>query len=190
MDEHGRTRTNTEVGALDPDLPGSPRRRSRAERYGLKAALQTRKSERYGLKAALRTMKKEQAGMPTTSQHDPHESFQPGDKVRHPKFGEGTIMQRTGSGDRTKFVVAFAEEGEKYLMAAYAKLKRVQPIETKETKEPKEEKAAKDEKPARKAHEETVAVKDKAPAGPEDGEAVGDEEALEEVEEEEEEDED
>ena len=71
--------------------------------------------------------------MTTETQHS-YESFQPGDKVRHPKFGEGTIMQRTGSGDRMKFVVTFAEEGEKYLMGAHAKLRKVQPIESKHEK--------------------------------------------------------
>jgi hypothetical protein len=65
---------------------------------------------------------------------DPYSIFQPGDKVKHPTFGEGTVMQRTGSGDTTKLVVAFAEEGEKFLMARYAKLRRVQPIEAKEEK--------------------------------------------------------
>lgn len=69
--------------------------------------------------------------MSTDAQHS-YETFQPGDKVRHPKFGEGTIMQRTGSGDRIKFVVTFAEEGEKYLMAAHAKLRKVQPIESRQ----------------------------------------------------------
>ena len=59
---------------------------------------------------------------------DPYEQLQAGDAVKHPKFGEGQILHRTGSGDDTKFVVSFAEEGEKRLLARYAQLKKVRPI--------------------------------------------------------------
>ncbi|MFW6303573.1 MAG: DUF3553 domain-containing protein [Candidatus Sumerlaeota bacterium] len=62
--------------------------------------------------------------------NDPYEQFQPGDHVKHPNFGEGQILHRTGSGDDTKFVVSFAEEGEKRLMARYAKLKKSRAIQT------------------------------------------------------------
>jgi hypothetical protein len=58
---------------------------------------------------------------------DPYEQFQPSDCVRHPKFGEGIILSRSGSSDDTKLVVSFAEEGEKRLLAAKANLKRVRP---------------------------------------------------------------
>jgi hypothetical protein len=71
---------------------------------------------------------------PEMQTNDPYEIFQPGDRVKHPKFGEGTVMQRTGAGEATKLVVAFAEEGEKYLMAKFAKLRKLQPIEGKEEK--------------------------------------------------------
>jgi PcrA/UvrD tudor domain len=60
---------------------------------------------------------------------DPYEQIQPGDHVKHAKFGQGQILHRTGSGDETKLVVSFAEEGEKRLLAKYAKLKKVRPIE-------------------------------------------------------------
>jgi hypothetical protein len=59
---------------------------------------------------------------------DPYGMFQAGDKVRHPKFGEGQIIQRSGTGENTKFVVKFVEEGEKRLLAKFAKLKRIQPV--------------------------------------------------------------
>lgn len=59
---------------------------------------------------------------------DPYEQLQAGDAVKHPKFGEGQILHRTGSGDDTKFVVSFAEEGEKRLLACYAQLKKIRPI--------------------------------------------------------------
>jgi len=60
---------------------------------------------------------------------DPYEAIQPGDHVKHSKFGQGQVLHRTGSGDETKLVVSFAEEGEKRLLAKYAKLKKMRPIE-------------------------------------------------------------
>jgi hypothetical protein len=60
---------------------------------------------------------------------DPYEQFQPGDHVKHAKFGEGQIQYRTGSGDDTKLVVSFAEEGEKRLLAKYANLKKSRAIQ-------------------------------------------------------------
>ena len=70
---------------------------------------------------------------------DPYEQIQPGDHVKHSKFGQGQILHRTGSGDETKLVVSFAEEGEKRLLAKYAKLKKARPIES--SKEPSETEA-------------------------------------------------
>ncbi len=85
---------------------------------------------------------------------DPYEQFQPSDCVRHPKFGEGLVLSRSGSGEDTKLVVSFAEEGEKRLLAAKANLKRVRPG-TGELKDLKDHKAIKLVKPATaKAFEE------------------------------------
>jgi hypothetical protein len=67
-------------------------------------------------------------------ENESYDSFQVGDRVRHPKFGEGQVIQRSGSGDQTKLVVTFAEEGEKKLMARYANLKRLHPIASEEQK--------------------------------------------------------
>ncbi len=72
---------------------------------------------------------------------DPFEQFQPGDYVKHVKFGEGQILQKTGSGKDTKFVVSFSEEGEKRLMAAFAKLKKIRPIEPEPEEDAAPEKA-------------------------------------------------
>ena len=74
---------------------------------------------------------------------DPFEQFQPGDYVKHAKFGEGQILQKTGSGENTKFVVSFSEEGEKRLMASFAKLKKIRPIETEEDPDTEETKVEK-----------------------------------------------
>jgi len=72
----------------------------------------------------------------TKKETESHESLQVGDRVKHPKFGEGQVIQRTGSGDQTKLVVTFAEEGEKKLMARYANLKKLHPIAPEEQKAP------------------------------------------------------
>lgn len=67
--------------------------------------------------------------IPTT---DPYDHLQVEDKVKHPNFGEGQILQRSGVGDDTKFLVAFTEEGERKLLAKYAKLKKIRPTSKKE----------------------------------------------------------
>lgn len=49
-----------------------------------------------------------------------------GDKVKHAKFGQGTVMLRLGDGDNAKVTVKFGGEvGEKKLMLKYANLKKV-----------------------------------------------------------------
>lgn len=51
--------------------------------------------------------------------------FEVGDQVRHPKFGLGTILYKSGEGDGLKLDVMFAEEGQKKLLVKYAGLKKV-----------------------------------------------------------------
>jgi DNA helicase-2/ATP-dependent DNA helicase PcrA len=60
---------------------------------------------------------------------DTFASLQKGDNVKHAKFGSGTIIDRVGTGDATKILVKFVDEGEKRLLAKYAKLKKVRPME-------------------------------------------------------------
>jgi hypothetical protein len=48
-----------------------------------------------------------------------------GDQVRHPKWGVGTVLFRSGMGNNAKAIVVFPEEGQKKLMLRYAKLKNV-----------------------------------------------------------------
>lgn len=48
-----------------------------------------------------------------------------GERVRHPKFGEGTIVNLEGNGEYSRLQIAFFEEGIKWLVAAYARLERV-----------------------------------------------------------------
>ncbi|MDW6091489.1 DNA helicase II [Vibrio rhizosphaerae] len=48
--------------------------------------------------------------------------FNLGSRVRHPKFGEGTIINFEGAGPQSRVQVAFNGEGIKWLVTAYAKL--------------------------------------------------------------------
>ncbi len=51
--------------------------------------------------------------------------FSLGARVRHPKFGEGTIINFEGSGAQSRVQVAFNGEGIKWLVTAYARLEKV-----------------------------------------------------------------
>ncbi|MEZ8196746.1 MULTISPECIES: DNA helicase II [Vibrio] len=48
--------------------------------------------------------------------------FSLGSRVKHPKFGEGTIINFEGSGPQSRVQVAFNGEGIKWLVTAYARL--------------------------------------------------------------------
>jgi DNA helicase-2/ATP-dependent DNA helicase PcrA len=50
--------------------------------------------------------------------------FRPGQKVRHPKYGEGTVHQREGEGEDAKITVQFPRFGLKKLVERYAQLER------------------------------------------------------------------
>src|SRR5207253_7160633 len=50
--------------------------------------------------------------------------FRPGQKVRHPKYGEGTVYQREGDGEDTKITVQFPRFGLKKLVEKYAQLEK------------------------------------------------------------------
>jgi DNA helicase-2/ATP-dependent DNA helicase PcrA len=51
--------------------------------------------------------------------------FRPGQKVRHPKYGEGTVYQREGEGEEAKITVQFPRFGLKKLVEKYAQLQAV-----------------------------------------------------------------
>ena len=53
------------------------------------------------------------------------EGFQLGQRVLHPKFGEGVILSHEGQGATARVQVNFADAGSKWLVIAYANL---QPI--------------------------------------------------------------
>ena len=50
--------------------------------------------------------------------------FVPDQKVRHPKYGEGTVYQREGEGEEAKITVQFPRFGLKKLVEKYAQLER------------------------------------------------------------------
>jgi len=51
--------------------------------------------------------------------------FKAGQKVRHPKYGEGTVFKREGEGEDAKISVHFPRHGLKKLVEKYAQLERV-----------------------------------------------------------------
>jgi DNA helicase-2/ATP-dependent DNA helicase PcrA len=52
------------------------------------------------------------------------QGFRPGQKVKHPKYGEGTVYQREGNGEDAKITVQFPRFGLKKLVEKYAQLER------------------------------------------------------------------
>src|SRR5262249_20480548 len=52
-------------------------------------------------------------------------AFSPGDRVRHPTFGDGIVTRSNGAGDDEQVTVIFAGHGEKKLIAGYAKLEKI-----------------------------------------------------------------
>ena len=48
--------------------------------------------------------------------------FRLGQRVNHPKFGEGVVLTLEGDGDHARVQVNFADAGAKWLVIAYAKL--------------------------------------------------------------------
>ena len=50
--------------------------------------------------------------------------FRPGQRVRHPKYGEGMVYQREGDGEDAKITVQFPKFGLKKLVEKYAQLEK------------------------------------------------------------------
>jgi len=50
--------------------------------------------------------------------------FRPGQRVRHPKYGEGMVYQREGDGENAKITVQFTKFGLKKLVEKYAQLEK------------------------------------------------------------------
>jgi len=62
--------------------------------------------------------------LPKAPREEPkgRKGFRPGQKVRHPKYGEGTVYQREGEGEDAKITVQFPRFGLKKLVEKYAQL--------------------------------------------------------------------
>lgn len=52
-------------------------------------------------------------------------SFAPGDRVRHKKFGDGTVTEAQAVGNDMRLKINFDTTGEKNLMAVYARLEKI-----------------------------------------------------------------
>jgi len=64
--------------------------------------------------------------LPKISVEEPkgRRGFRPGQKVKHPKYGEGTVFQREGEGEEAKITVKFNGFGLKKLVEKYAQLEK------------------------------------------------------------------
>ena len=62
---------------------------------------------------------------PKTQAMPESEHFKAGDRIRHRKFGDGTVIEAKAIGQDTFLRVDFDSVGEKKLMAAYVKLERI-----------------------------------------------------------------
>ncbi|MGP4123859.1 MAG: DNA helicase II [Sodalis sp. (in: enterobacteria)] len=51
--------------------------------------------------------------------------FTLGQRVRHPKFGEGTVVNLEGSSDHSRLQIAFQDQSIKWFVAAYARLETI-----------------------------------------------------------------
>lgn len=76
--------------------------------------------EEVRLRASIsRPVNHQRMGTPVTKNDS---GYSLGQRVRHEKFGEGTIVNLEGSGDHSRLQVAFQGQGIKWLVASYAKL--------------------------------------------------------------------
>ena len=63
---------------------------------------------------------------PSSTSTDPgFNGLQPGRRVHHKRFGEGTIINMEGRGEHARVQVNFSDGGAKWLVCAYANLEMV-----------------------------------------------------------------
>ena len=65
------------------------------------------------------------AGRPAEPSNSHTLGLRVGDRVEHGTFGEGIIIDISGSGDKTEAVVNFSAKGTKHLLLAWAPLKKL-----------------------------------------------------------------
>lgn len=77
---------------------------------------------------ANRTLSRQATGRQTSSYHSPSphpSSYQVNDKIIHDRWGDGTILEVTGSGENEEILVDFPSVGQKHLLAALAPIEKV-----------------------------------------------------------------
>ena len=80
-------------------------------------------AERYTMMNAYGSVNAEYEQAPLLVANDPFASIRIGSVVAHARWGEGTVVTRSGSGDSTEVEVRFNFAGTKKLLAKYAKLR-------------------------------------------------------------------
>lgn len=88
------------------------------------------KTKRAGFTSAGKTSSYTNGGMREFKKEATHEKkelvlFKCGDRVKHMKFGEGTVLSANQMGGDVLYEIAFDEYGTKKLMATYARLKSI-----------------------------------------------------------------
>lgn len=63
--------------------------------------------------------------------------FQVGDRVQHPEFGDGLVLEARGSGDQASVLVSFDDKMKRKLLVRYAKLTLLAPAEPPVPKSPR-----------------------------------------------------
>lgn len=71
---------------------------------------------------ANRTLSRQTSSYHSSSQHP--SSYQVNDKIIHDRWGNGTILEVTGSGENEEIIVAFPSVGQKHLLAALAPIEK------------------------------------------------------------------
>ncbi|HXF58353.1 MAG TPA: hypothetical protein VN539_00845 [Candidatus Saccharimonadales bacterium] len=56
-----------------------------------------------------------------------HRDFQVGDKVQHPEFGDGLVLEARGTGDVASVLVSFDDKIKRKLAVRFAKLTLLTP---------------------------------------------------------------
>jgi DNA helicase-2/ATP-dependent DNA helicase PcrA len=61
----------------------------------------------------------------TSLEESPTPAMRMGTRVRHPKFGDGVVLNFEGNGPQARIQVNFENQGTKWLMLSYANLEVV-----------------------------------------------------------------
>jgi DNA helicase II / ATP-dependent DNA helicase PcrA len=104
-------------------LSGMPRANNRAEHAG-KTAPPGQSMDNIASFFAARGQKISRPKLEITEQTG-KTGLRQGSRVRHPKYGEGTVFRREGDGDDAKITVQFQQHGVKKLVEKFAQLERL-----------------------------------------------------------------